>query len=116
MCEISFSALLPFLWNLGVACNNYHHKSQFSIVLSRVLLVGFEFVKQFFLRLIVNHKLKPIISLINILGNEIQKEKFLNTILLDDFQSRLLLFEKSNFILESNGIDTATSQFALYPY
>ena len=39
-------------------------------------------------------------------------EKFLNTILLDEFQSRLLLFEKSNFIPDSNGIDIATSRFS----
>ena len=39
-------------------------------------------------------------------------EKFLNAILLDEFQSRLLLFEKSNFIPDSNGIDIATSRFS----
>ena len=39
-------------------------------------------------------------------------EKFLNTILLDEFQSRLLLFEKSNFIPDSNGIDIATGRFS----
>ena len=40
------------------------------------------------------------------------KEKFLDTILLDEFQSRLLLFEKSTFVPDSDGIDIATNQFS----
>ena len=35
------------------------------------------------------------------------KEKFINTISLDEFQSRQLLLEKSNFIPDSNGTDIA---------
>ena len=35
MCEILFFVLLSFLRNLVVACKNYYHKTQFSIVLSR---------------------------------------------------------------------------------
>ena len=42
------------------------------------------------------------------------KEKFLNAILLDEFQSRLLLFEKSNFILDSNGLMSQLVNF--HPY
>jgi hypothetical protein len=39
------------------------------------------------------------------------RQNFLNTLNIDEFQSRLLLFEKTNFDSTSEGIDLATEQF-----
>ena len=48
---------------------------RFSLTIHK-LLVGCEFLRQLSRRLIVNHKLKPIISLKNLFGNKIQMKNF----------------------------------------